>query len=210
MKYVILYFAMLALTSPCYATVQHGDIVRYEGATFSTPVFPLEQFGPVAEKQFRLQIEPNTYSSANCRGYVATGEVHSNKLYLAALDGWIWGSFDSHKRATLELLFPGRVQNGTVFADWFSGRMFTPGYRWGASFVKEEQEKQEAKAELIITVERGNVIKVDDKRKSSLPVWLTIKRSEGIESGHHIQKPFDKPEEMRKTNPNNGGAPNPH
>ena len=176
MKYVIMYFAMLALTSPCYATVQTGDIVRYEGATFSTPVFPLEQYAPVAEKQIRLQIKPSTHSTANYRGYVATWEVQSNKLYLAALDGWIWDSFDSHKRATLELLFPGKVQNNTVFADWFSGRMFTPGDRWGASFVKEDQEKQEAKAELIITIERGNVIKVDDKRKISL--WLRAGRHE--------------------------------
>ncbi len=90
MKYVIMYFAMLALTSPCYATVQTGDIVKYEGATFSTPVFPLEQYGP--------------------------------------------------------------------------------------SFVKEDQEEQEAKAELIITIERGNIIKVDDKRKSRL--WLRAGRHE--------------------------------
>lgn len=156
--------AILALASPCSATFQAGDILKYRGEEFRTLVFPLEQFGPVAEKKLRLEIAPNTMSTGNYRGYVATWEVQSNKLYLVAIDGWIAESFDSHKRATLELLFPGRVHNGRVLADWFSGRIFTPGRRWGASLPKDDQEEQESKAGLIITVEKGNVIKVDDKR----------------------------------------------
>jgi len=176
MKYAIMFFSILVFASTCSATVQTGDIMRYEAAIFRTPVFPLEQYGPVAEKKIRLEIMPNTHSSGNYRGYVATWEVQSNKLYLVAIDGWIAESFDSHKRATLELLFPEKSPMGRVLADWFSGRMFTPGYRWEASFRKEDQDKQEAKAELVITIERGNVIKVDDKRKSSL--WLRAGRHE--------------------------------
>lgn len=164
MKYTIMLLAILSVASPCSATFQAGDILKYEGGTFRTPVFPLEQFGPVADKKLRLEIEPNTRSTGNYRGYVATWEVQSNKLYLVAINGWIAESFDSHKRATLELLFPGRVKDDRVFADWFSGRIFTPGHRWGASLSKDDQEKQEEKAELVITIEKGIVIKADNRR----------------------------------------------
>jgi hypothetical protein len=173
----IILLVILTLTSPCLATFQAGDIVRYEGDVFRTPIFPLEQYGPIAKKEIRLEIEPNTMSTGNYRGYVATWEVQSNKLYLVEIDGWLADQHSYSKdgailppehnkrtRATLESIFPSKVKENRVFSEWFTGHIFTPGHRWGASLSKKDQEEQEAKADLIISVERGIVIKVDDKR----------------------------------------------
>ncbi len=168
--------AMLLLGSAnaSFATFQAGDILKYKGQELRTPVFPLEEYALIVEKTISLQIAPHTMSTGNYRGYVATWEVQSNELYLIEIEGWIKGSFvenkvtaepfNSHKKASLELLFPGKVKNGRVLADWFSGTIFAPGSRWGASLPKEDQKKQEAEAELIISIERGIVTKVEDRR----------------------------------------------
>lgn len=150
-------FAAIAL-----ATWQECDILKYDGDTFYTPVFPLETC-----KTYTTGT--NTFhatSSANCRDYVAVWEVVSNKLYLVNIGrqgsniDWIF----PHEWATLEVLFPGKAKSGRIYADWFTGNIFSPGRRWGEFLPKEDQSKQEAKAQLIISVKDGNVVAITDKR----------------------------------------------
>ena len=176
MKKMILAMLLFCGANASFATYQTGDIFKYAAEELRTPVLPLEGHPFIAEKIISLQSAPRRMSTGNYRGYVATWEIQGNELYLVEfeVEGLITApsagskataeSSDSHKKATLEFLFPGKVKNGRVLADWFSGTIFTPGRRWGTSLPKEEQEKQEAEASLIINVEKGKVIKVEDRR----------------------------------------------
>jgi hypothetical protein len=182
MKKMILATLLFCAANASFATFQTGDILKYAGEEFRTPVFPLEGRPFIAEKIISLQSASRWMSTGNYRGYVATWEVQGNELYLVEfeVEGLTTGpsagikataeSSDSHNKATLEFLFPGKVKNGRVLADWFSGTIFTPGHRWGESLPKEDQREQEAQASLIINIEKGNVIKIEDRRTPSKAV----------------------------------------
>jgi len=163
MKKLIIIGFILGFANLAFGTSQANDILKYNGKTLRIPVFPLEDYGPIAKGKIKLEIKPNAISTAYYRGYVATWEIWEGKLYLIEIEGWIRESFDSHKQATLELLFPGKVKDGRVHASWFSGKIFSPGHRLYGSFSKEVQAKQELNARLIITVKDGVIEKIEDK-----------------------------------------------
>jgi len=165
MKSIII-FLILGFACSGFACGQDNDVLKYSGETFLIPVFPLEDYSP----KFHLQIEPYVNTTGNYRGYVATWEVSGDKLYLVDIRGWLRDSLRPQRKATLELLFPSKVKAGRVFAEWFSGKIFSPGYRWGATYKKDLQERHEAEASLIITVENGNVTEIKDKRVFGKPL----------------------------------------
>lgn len=191
MKVIINAIMLLSLVVTASASGQDGDILIFDGQTYEIPVFPLEEYKPIAERKIKLMIEPCTMSSANLRGYVATWEISDGKLWLVGINGWIddfasylkkakemlksgdtnyvtyvngkLSSFDHFRKATLEDILPGQVKNGRVNAIWFSGRLFYPGYRWGSIFNPEEKAKQESEASLVITVKGGVVTQIKNK-----------------------------------------------
>lgn len=194
MKAIIIANMLLVLAGTALASFQVGDILKFDGQTYEIPVFPLEDYKPIAEGKINLMIEPGTMSSAHCRGYVATWEIADGKLWLVGIDGWIddfdsyvkkaremiksgdtnyitytkskTSSNDYYRKATLEDILPGQVKSGRLHATWFSGRLFYPGLRWGGKFNPEEKAKQESEASLVITVKDGVVTQIDNRMKS--------------------------------------------
>jgi hypothetical protein len=173
-----------ALATLAFATSQELDILQYEGSEYRITTFPLSSY----DLDLRLRVEPKSgfVSSGNYRGYVATWIITEGKLYLVNVDGWIeqyshsekeylsdqkeyprpfrMKKFYTYERATLELLFPHEVAEGKVFASWFSGELYTGGYRPAAERSEEFIENQKKHAELIFQITNGNIESVLDKR----------------------------------------------
>ena len=172
------------------ATSQEKDILKFDGSEYQITVFPLEE-SPTRLNESPLKVnlrtEPNnSMRSSNYRGYVATWEIKDKKLYLVDIDGWIqkyshtereYLSDDeeypkrfrskvhyTYEKATLELLFPQQVVDEKVFTSWFSGELYTGGYRPAAKLSEEFIENQKSRAELIFQITNGNIDSIMDKR----------------------------------------------
>jgi hypothetical protein len=117
---------------------------------------PLEHYWIIMDKK-----RPTFYPLPNCRrGYIATWEVRDSQLYLKEIDG-------NYERTTIffgkestrynsKTLFPksgGRL----VKATWYSGKLRIPQ---GKMTIYDEDYGSRFEQEIIITVEKGNVVKM--------------------------------------------------
>jgi hypothetical protein len=91
---------------------------------------PLEEYYKAdSDKRPDFRIGPNTSSSANWRGYVATWEIADNKLYLTKVASWlcvVFGEPSTCKQVELLDIFPTEVADGKVLADWYTGVLRVP------------------------------------------------------------------------------------
>jgi len=78
MKQSIAILLFLALPGVALATRQEGDVLKYDGKGYYTPVFPLEDCKTISKGTNEFHAK----WTSNMRGYVAVWEVRSNKLYL--------------------------------------------------------------------------------------------------------------------------------
>ncbi len=168
------------ITASSHATFQEGDILIYRNDSLSIPVFPLENYPTIKENEIKLMIEQNTHSTGNYRGYVAVWKIEENKLWIVDIKAWIdTGMVEINKnehskemtkgfkKATLIDLFKDKVKNDKVHANWFSGKIFYPGSRWGQDLRHDEEQKQLLRATLIITIRNGIVEAIKDYRKTN-------------------------------------------
>lgn len=176
------------------ATTQSSECLIYNGRECYTPVYPLESCPTVDEEELHLQ--GGGVCTSNLRGYVATWEVAENKLWLTDIETWIpaekgnvhdfWSSF---RKASLEDFFPGQVIDGRVHATWFTGHIFSPGYRWGSSLSDADRKKQEAEARLVVFVSNGMVQKIEACDVVKLPRKPTLAcYGDSITAGAHLEK----------------------
>jgi hypothetical protein len=171
----ILACAILLSPAASYAlvTAQRPDIIFYEGQKRYLYSNPLEDYYRAGRKRPYFTIGPNTFSTSNWRGYVATWEVKDNTLYMTNIESWI-----EDRRATLESLFGSKCQNGKVEATWFSGKLRIPDGKelqyvhMGYGSVYER--------DIILTVKVGKVTKTEivDNTKLQLPSELELERRE--------------------------------
>jgi hypothetical protein len=126
-----------------------------------------------------------TISTGNYRGYVAIWEIEDKKLYLTGIHGWIAernvigqirvnlgeepAMFKNdiaytYQKASLKLLFPSKIKNGRVHADWFSGELFTGGRHPGIKRSSEMLDYQKEQAKLVFNIENGCIKSTTDNR----------------------------------------------
>lgn len=153
----------VALTARAFGTSQMPDAICVDGVLHTLYSNPLEQ---LYERQKRPAFVDSLEgaSSANWRGYVACWQIHEGRLYLIALDTYI-----RKKRVSVPQLFPRRVRDGRVLADWFTGELRIPDGKqlqyvhmgYGSTFERD----------IVFTVERGRVVshRVFDNTKKRLP-----------------------------------------
>jgi|GEM_PF-5179654 len=141
-KCLICCFVLFPISNTILATEQSMDMLIYNDSIsyifsenlFASPVrgYPLEDF---IQKQYadttqREVIDEMIKCYRWClRGYIAKWEIRNDSLFLieisyiptviAYVQGKLADSFP------LERLFPDRDVSNGVFADWFSGRIFT-------------------------------------------------------------------------------------
>lgn len=135
---------------------QLPDRILLNGTIQQLYTNPLEYYWIRMDKK-----RPVFFSFANCRrGYVATWEVRDSQLFLKDIDG-------TYQRANLffgkeparfssKILFP-KSGNRLIKANWFSGKLRIPQ---GKMTIYDEDYGSRFEQETIITVEKGNVVKM--------------------------------------------------
>jgi len=174
MKFILAFAILLSpVVSYALVTGQAADIIFYEGQKRALYSNPLEDYYRDERKRPNFMIEPNTVSSDNWRGYIATWEIKDNTLYMTNIESWI-----GRRRATLESLFGSKCRNGRVEAAWFSGDLRIPDGKqlqyvhMGYGSVYER--------DIILTVEAGKITKTVtiDNTKRQLPSEIELQRRE--------------------------------
>lgn len=129
---ILLSFLLMVVCVPiAMATGQEADVMVYKGEARALFSNPLESFYErKANKRPNFWVKPNTTSSGNWRGYVASWEIIDNRLYLTKIDSWFCGpgikGKDGCRPVKLADLFGAKVVQGKVLASWFSGELRVP------------------------------------------------------------------------------------
>ena len=100
-----------------YATEQAPDRLITGKDTLLLHALPLEPWKK--QHDWDKPFFPDSLYNMNTgcwRGYIAHWELKNNRLYLAGIF-----NCDQSASADLTILFPGKVKDGRVYADWFSG-----------------------------------------------------------------------------------------
>jgi len=88
-RFLLSILLLMLITSAAFATAQAPDVLIYNGKTYDLFSNPLEDFyGEDESKRPKFWVAPDTMSSGNWRGYVATWEIIDDKLYLSKIDSW--------------------------------------------------------------------------------------------------------------------------
>ena len=132
---------VLAIAVEVFGTAQQPEILRYndkEYRLFATPLESLfidQSTRPRFKTAFGLTVGN---SSSNDRGYVATWEIVSGKLYLSSIDAWLCWHERLHRlvspcrRYEPEDLLTTREGQHPRFASWYNGTLQSPlGKRLG-------------------------------------------------------------------------------
>ena len=155
--------ATIACATSAFGTGQVPDVLCVDGVLHSLFANPLEQ---LYERQKRPAFVDSLEgsSSANWRGYVACWQIHDGQLYLVAIDTYV-----RNKRVGVQQLFPTRVRDGRVLAEWFSGDLRVPDGKqlqyvhmgYGSTYERD----------IVFGVQNGRVVsrRVVDNRRQRLP-----------------------------------------
>ena len=136
---------------------QLPDTIAINGEKANLYSNPLEEYWI-----HRAKNRPEFYSVPNCRrGYIGDWIIRDNQLFLKGIDG------NFRKRylillkkwvpCTLRSLFPG-YRKGLIKATWFSGKLRIP--RGKMTMYEHAGYDSRFEKELIITVEKGDVVKM--------------------------------------------------
>lgn len=182
-RFLLSILPLMLITSAAFATAQSPDVLIYNGKTYDLFSNPLEDFyGGIESKRPKFWVEPNTMSSGNWRGYVATWEIVDDKLYLTKIDSWFCRPPIKNKsgcrRVTLRDLFGKNVVNGKVFASWFSDKLRVPDgkqLKYVHSSYASIYER-----DITFDVDDGKIVRQEtiDNTKSELPSDQEIYRQE--------------------------------
>jgi len=135
---------------------QLPDKILLNGAFQHLYSNPLEHYWIRMDKK-----RPLFYPLPNCkRGYVASWEVRDSQLFLRDIDGnyerttFFFGKESA--RFGIKILFP-KSGNRLIKANWFSGKLRVPQ---GKMTIYDEDYGSRFEQEIIITVEKGNIVKM--------------------------------------------------
>lgn len=125
MRIFLTFILVSILFNRAFSTAQYPDYMIYEGDTiaiFSNPLEPyLKSRNIDGFPQFGLMCT----SSACWRGYIATWNLKNDSLFLVSIKACVEGC-TSEPEIKLDSLFPDKVNNSKVFADWFDGLIVSP------------------------------------------------------------------------------------
>ena len=141
MRKLVIAFLLVLMGIQAFGTAQIPDILIYKGDTISLFDCPLNYFpdkGLIHPK--RLFGGSGCFYTACYRNYVATWTIEDNKLYLLSIRNACYPTDMQYvnvsynhgadtlgtEYADLETLFPDRIVNGRVPADWVNAKIISP------------------------------------------------------------------------------------
>ncbi len=136
---------------------QLPDIIIINGKQLDLYSNPLEEYWSKSRKR-----KPSFYKLMSChRGYIATWEIKDKQLFLLEVRGRflrrILFFFRKISRFSIRNLFR-KVSSQGIKAGWFSGKLRVPS--GPMTMYEDNGYDSRFENELIITVEKGNVIKM--------------------------------------------------
>ena len=118
MKLLIL---LLLAAVPVWAYVTPQDTVIIDGRIARTWTQPLQSF-PWPKGRPALSEHPmEGVIVSDSNGVRLIWEIRDAQLYLIAADGYMFGPDAPDRSIGIADLMPERIENGRVFANWFSG-----------------------------------------------------------------------------------------
>lgn len=76
---------LILLPAITHATAQEPDVLLYKGKEYALYANPLEPIYKSEDERPNFSVGPNTISTGNWRGYVATWKIEDGSLYLEAV-----------------------------------------------------------------------------------------------------------------------------
>lgn len=121
--WLILLLTMFEQDAP--TTAQIPDTLIFKGDTLSIFANPLEELYKDDSLRPNFFGDQRGCINTSCwRGYVAEWKIENDQLFLTGINTCCFP--DDGVRASLKSLFGGKVINGVVKADWFSGSIIAP------------------------------------------------------------------------------------
>jgi hypothetical protein len=121
-KFFIACFLYLVSLS-AFSTGQAGDIIIWNNDTlalFSNPLESYPTFDIIRGKLFGIK---TIHQNTGCvRGYIAEWQIIDNLLYLTN----IYDCLDRNTKADLKFLFPDKIKNGKIQAEWVNEILIVP------------------------------------------------------------------------------------
>ena len=187
--------ASLSLAVAARGAFQMPDTLLHQGQTWEIAVFPLDDWEPLRTGALSLWWTPNTVFAANLRGYVASWEIADGRLWLTGIKGCQGAFMGDYQPATLASLFPEQTDRTRIPADWFSGRIFYPSFRYGMHLLPLDEARREAQSQWTIAVERGRVTAIiTNAPQSLLPTGARHPESIDYYSSHETYDLLARPE----------------
>src|SRR4051794_31343339 len=101
------------MTVRALATGQMPEVIVIDGGIYSLLTNPLEEFYKKGTRPKFAESPDEETSSLDWRGYLGYWEIRAGRLYLIGIDAYI-----DKKKVLLKTLFPNRVKDGRVLANW--------------------------------------------------------------------------------------------
>lgn len=176
---------MLLIRLTIYGTGQTPDRIIYQDISYSLIGYPLFHYPN------KSQVDPDSMfkgegcsSTGNYRRYVATWLIEDEKLYLSKIANGCFGlgPVNQVEYADLSNVFPQTYENGKVFADWFSGLLYSPYGR--IVFANYYQEVISYEKEIELNIQNGKLIgkRILDNSKSQQIQYDTLDNGNFIDS----------------------------
>jgi len=150
----------LACLGTAQGEFQLPDHLVYGGQTWDIAIFPLEEYAPIQSGSLSLWWAPNTVFAANLRGYVATWIIDEDRLWLNDIEGCQGDFMGVYQAAALTSLFPDQADSNRIPADWFTGRISYPSFRFGEHLLPLSETRREAQTQWTITVDQGRILSI--------------------------------------------------
>ena len=174
MKVLIAFTVLIFSSTIAFSTGQEGDIIVWNKKTyslFSNPLASYPQYDLIRGKLFDDRIGG---TSTGCvRGYIAEWQIVNNQIYLTNLF-----SCNLQLKADLNLIFPGKVKNGKIKADWINGILIVPDGKCifygnlGYSSIYETENE--------LTIKRGKLVGVKEYDNSNSHISIFTQKPDSL------------------------------
>ncbi len=153
MRKIVMPIIVLCFFTNLFATKQLSDLIIVNGDTLTLHTDPLQPY--LLDKKLEMNDFTKDFSRrSDCwKGYRVIWRVENNKLFLESIQSCDFE--DDKKSADLEKIFHDKVNDGRVFADWYSDELWVPS---GKKLYTDAMYGTIRERDVIFSVEAGKIV----------------------------------------------------